>query len=421
MRNTILRLGILVAVLAVAAGNLWAQDEDDGDKRTVFEQLFPDPTGRNGYERIVRAGELSRELESGRPRTLALLPLAERREVLRDPRCVEALSLLRSGLAMSITLPRTEITAASPCPDYALLRSLSRLLIVEQSVRLADGDVRGAIGCAEDGVRVGRLVSDEWIMGGQVSRAIEAVSLRPLAANRAQWSARDCERILKMAKSALDAPDPAVASLEGERRYALGALHAIFADPAAAAEDARSPNDPITRALAGLARDPARRAAVEAKAAARINAGIDRALALLKDPSPAVYEEPDFSGSASPPKPQSTVSDDELAATMAAILMPTYESIAVRFAEARVSWQLLAIHAVVRRYQWEHDGALPETLAETELPATLLADPFRPGATLHYRRLDAEAHYELWSVGPRRKDGAPARVTLPWTPQPPKS
>ena len=222
-------LGLSV-VAAANPSELFAQTPPpapDDKPEAVFPKLFPQPTGDNGYEEIVQAGDLVRASTLAQAATNTGATLRQRRDALADPEVARALSLLRRGLAKPIRSPRATVTAGTPFPDLAPLRGLARLLAVYQYVALADGRTADAIGALRDGLRLAQTVKGEVLIGGLVGVAVETIVLTRLARHLDQMTARDCDRLVALSREYLAAPDAAINALESERRFQLAAIESI--------------------------------------------------------------------------------------------------------------------------------------------------------------------------------------------------
>jgi hypothetical protein len=177
---------------------------------SVFRQLFPEPTGQNGYEELVQAGDLMWNNVAVRAATATGATLETKRRALADPDVKRALALVRRGLNKPVRSPRTEFTPATLFPEFAPLRGLARLLAVEQYVALADGRTGDAISALRDGMRMAHAPKGDVLIGALVGVAMDGVVLNRLARHLDQMSARDCDRLVALAREYLQTPDPAL-------------------------------------------------------------------------------------------------------------------------------------------------------------------------------------------------------------------
>jgi hypothetical protein len=397
---------------------------------SVFRQLFPEPTGQNGYEELVQAGDLVRNNEAGQAATATGATLDAKRRALADPDVKRALALVRRGLNKPIRSPRTEFTAGTLLPDFAPLRHLARLLAVEQYVALADGRTGDAISALRDGLRIAHAPKGDLIIGGLVGAVMDAIVLNRLARHLDQMSARDCDRLVALAREYLRTPDPTFVTLDNERRMALATLDLLrrFPDhfPTYAGvedEDETTEPDPLARDIEALAADPAALEQVVSRAEAQVNAFYAAQAAAYRLPP---HQRPDEVPLPQTPAPQSDPAQ-RLVAQLMDLLLPAVSGATTRFTQARIQVQLLGVHAAIRRFRWEHDR-LPETLADLRL-GNLGVDPYS-GRPLVYERIggnDTATTYTLASVGPTKRDdedkpvpGQRVPILLPQPPRPPQ-
>src|SRR6266511_6158846 len=100
-------LGTLGLGAAAAQGGQALPASTDEPEGPLFPQLFPRPTGQNGYEELVLAiDQLRRSARFKQSQEMTGseggLTLAFRRRVLADPPVVRALTLVRRGLAKRV-------------------------------------------------------------------------------------------------------------------------------------------------------------------------------------------------------------------------------------------------------------------------------------------------------------------------------
>ncbi len=144
-----LRASIVVSLFSICLLSLLlhlahAQDAPEPLKPPSFPTLFKTPTGINGYEDWVQAGDLiqnNKLLDAIREDDVTL---TFKRHALNDPQIQQALALLRQGLNKSVQMSRRNLDAGRPYPELGALRDLARLLALEIHVRCADGNVEGA-------------------------------------------------------------------------------------------------------------------------------------------------------------------------------------------------------------------------------------------------------------------------------------
>lgn len=396
-----IRLRLLMCLIFCALVSA-ARAEEPGSPPapSLFQQIFPHPGGTNGYEEIVAAGEraqgLAAALEPGA--TLAL-----KRQTLAEPNNVEALRLLRIGLAKPIRSPVIGTGTDIEFARFGPIRQLARLLSVEQYVLLADGKTRAALDSLRDGLRLAYLVKGEMIIGGLVGVAIETILLNRVAGHIDALSAPDSERLLALAKEHLARPDPTATILEGERWYALTVVEKLRQKTSETLDEILTgTGEPDAESDAARkeieAAGPGGVAALAEQLAALINAHFTERIVALRQPP---WKRP-------APRP---IEDGSPAGRLAAALLPVTAQAMTRFTVSQARMQLLGVHAALRRFRWEHER-LPDSLADLGL-GDLAVDPFT-GKSLVYRRTGPTT-YELESAGPP-ETGPPGErkpITIP--------
>jgi hypothetical protein len=396
------RRTFLLAGLAVGTGAA-AEPGTDPRPPTLFQQVIPKPTGQNGYEELVAAVDELRtsklfsqaeELMSGRRLSLSL-----RRRVVADPPVMRALRLLQQGLAKPVISPRETVTSATVFPDLAGFRQMARLLDIYQYVALADGRVADAIAALRESLRLGQVVQTDTLISGLVGIAIAAIAIRPLSEHLDQLAARDCDLLYQVCLERLSQPALLPQMMEMERRGGKSLLSEISANPKALdglVSDAPDAGDEDARArqlitdIGGLKGAPEQLAAMLAEAAKRLDEQYQRLLAECRKPAwQRSWPEPPSEGS--------------LAARLVALVAVNPSQVSSRYTIEEARLRLLAIHAAILRYRWEHDQ-VPVSLAALDL-GDLAIDPFT-GQPLEYEPLGRK--YRLASAG---AEGG-ARLTL---------
>jgi hypothetical protein len=411
-----MRFGRSVVVTLIFAGACaWAaaQGTQGTQVESVFRRLIPNPTGRNGYEEILLGADLcaASEVANAVQQNLSGATLTDKRRVLDAPKVRRGLELVRVGLGKPRLPLHARVDNETTFPELARFRNLARILMIEQYVLLADGKVSEAIESFRDTLRLGAASRGDVIIGGLVQVAIDAIGVRLLGDHLGQLSARDCDRLLSLAREWLAEPDPTLAMMAGERRYILNSWEKTRGSPdgildlLAPSEDSEGDPDAARKAVfrtqfEGAMRNPARYASLVDALKARTSERIDSQMAVLRRPPWERTPIPDL--------PRDTLVDYLVDA-----LTPTFDRFADRFVEEQATARLLGLHAAIRRYLWEHDY-LPERLEDLHA-RDLILDPFT-GKAMVYKRTGART-YELSSAGPhaRDSDGRPTSARTPIT------
>jgi hypothetical protein len=363
----------------------------------LFRQVIPTPTGKNGYEELVAAVDALRTSQRFAAIEAGGASLEAKRRVLREPPVMQALDLVRRGLAKPVASPRTTLSSATLLPELPGFRRLARLLAIRQYVLLADGRVAEGIETARLGWRLGTAIQTDTLLSGLVGIAILAITTRGVAGHLDQLSARDCDLLYQACLERLREPDPSLRMLEAERnagRILVGEIRAGNVDPASilGAEARAEPKDEQAahahQAVADLKR--LKRSSTEDYAAqlARVEAALDQ----WYDRTLAEWRKPVWQRS-TPAAP----AGDDLASRLVSAIAPAsmLSQVGNKYAQVQAETRLLALHAAIRRYQWEHDRlpASLDVLNQGELTLDLFT-----GQPLQYEVRGAR--YRLTSVGP---------------------
>lgn len=359
-----MKLNVCALVLIViSTSGLPAATAQEAPPLTVFQQIFPQPTGQNGYEEIVAAGELlakSGLLLKGEQDGPTALTLAQKRAILADPPVRDALLLFRQGIAKSLHAPRDRTNEAG-FKAFSLYRRMARVLAMEQYVLCADGRVGPAIDSLQDGLRLGYAIQQDALIGGLVGVAIDSLLSQGMERRLDQFAEKDCRRVIQLARAWLAAPDPAFEAMGIERDQDLENLKSQLPP------DANFPREQVLAAM---------------------RARFDYYAANLS--RPAWERKP-------PPPPQGNPVVADYVNALGKTLDPAFEQAQTIFVRDQSRMQMLGVRAAIRLYRWEHD-ALPGSLEPLQLGA-LLRDPFS-GKPFSYRVLGLDT-YEMTTEGAR--------------------
>ena len=204
----------------------------------IFPQLFPRPTGHNGYEEFVKAADLA----DADPAWHAFndvcfeLPpptIAMKRQALADPQVVQALATLRAGLKKPVFSPRDSQLLYTPYPELASFRQFGQMFGAEIDVQFADGDSSKAIKTLKDALRFVRIIQVGPFMSGGVTLLIEHRVLNRFIEHLDQLSLEDCDELIRLARKYLEQSDPLTILLAQEREVYTRTLAKHRSDAAA--------------------------------------------------------------------------------------------------------------------------------------------------------------------------------------------
>ena len=411
-RRELFRSGLGLLALEMASSAQASQTPQETP--SLFQEVVPDPTGRNGYEEFVQAAQLISQnatLEGlskaslqavqsdpnnpNRPKTHQPFPitLTRKRALLEVSECTKALALLRQGLRKPI-LPTSPINIGSPHPEVQAFYRLVQLLVVEQYVLLANGRTRDTVASLNDGLqfcsRIQVATTDTWASEFTLKTIIESFAL-----HLSQLNATDCDVLLHLCLDWLRGPNPAAVVLQLQWKACKEALERVKAKPALLLSWWPDEVGTPEQDLADMAdSNPAGFNAEFDRAETFVDTYYNHALEQLNRPAwerTAVFV-PDDTSIARRLAYSLCYSDNMN------LLLDTFTK-----SQARVT--LLACHAAIRRYLWEFDR-LPASLEELHLQ-DYARDPFT-GKPLHYRIQGRD--YALGSSGPPARQQNPNAV-----------
>jgi hypothetical protein len=375
----------------------------------LFTQVIKQPTGENGYEELVRAADLALASERWKKAEAGSPTLAEKRRVLADPAIVEALRLLRVGLAKPIRSPRARLDFETPLPELAGFRSLARLLKVQQYVYFADGRTADAIGSARICLQLGQAVQTDTLIAGLVGMAISTIGMTSLGEHLDQFAVRDCDAVLKLCQEWLQTTDPMPRLMEIERVTLGTSLTSLRQKGAREFIDGVGLTATIETTDDSSAREEAQRRSAEIRELfSRSPEQVDAVLAAVRQQVEAHHarqlaelQKPGWERARLRLKGYGT-----LAGYLAEHLAPSFDLVSDRALTEETRVRLLAIHAVIRRYRWEHERVPPDLA--TLKAGDLAVDPFT-GHLFQYELVDRG--YRLRSVGPPAAKDDPRAVS----------
>ena len=330
----------------------------------------------NGYGDLVRAGQALKESRLFFQAQAPDATLNLKRDMLLDRPVVRALALLKQGLGKeAIAAPPAEMEQRME--ELNAFRSLGRLLQIQQYVFLADGRDVDALQTARTALRIGRVVRSDSLLTGLAGMAISTGCLKSLGRYLDRFSAPDCETLFLICREWLAQGDPLPPIVEAERKVGLGSLAKLRAQ--AAAEPGAKPDDV----------NP-------------LFAKMEKSLGEFYDQLGTEVRKPAWQRG---PLPTPKMADDDPGAAIVGLLVPALQQAMDRHTQEVAMVQLLACHAAVRRYRWEHDR-LPPSLPELEI-GDLILDPFT-GTPFKFE--PQGTRYRLTSAGPRAKADDPDAV-----------
>ena len=377
-------VGGLLALASCSA--VRAQDAPEPPRPAASATLFPQPTGQNGYEEWVQAGDLIRNNALVEAAAMPDATLTLKRRLLADPDVVKALHLLREGLNKPALTPHALLDENATYPELRSFRKLAHLLAIEQYVRFANGNGDGAIESLSDGLRFGYRVQTTTLIAGLHGIIIDIIVLHEFSSHLEQLSDYQCSRVRHIVEEWLAWPVPVDTILSAQKQDHLHRLETMRSHPedllASLAADS-SPDDPASAALTrALNTQPDAIGSAVDRAELLTNAYFEAALANLKLP---VKERKLLT------LPKENTPGGHLFAMMTGNLDYSIN----KYDRLEAQMRLLGVEAAIRSYRWEY-ARLPDSLAALHV-GKLSLDPFT-GDNLLYKR--EGARYELHTHQP---------------------
>ncbi len=276
---------------------------------------------------------------------------------------------------------------------------LGSLLAIEQYVDCADGNVDASISSLHEGLAFGYRIQSTSIVSGLTGIVVDIKGLTEEAAHLDQFSIYNCDRVVQIVRDLLAADCPGIHLLEQAKSDTVNHLDLLKKDPQSLLElvaDNTSLSDAdmatsITALKSRIQGQSGDINAVVADAQMRIIAQFDIAAQNMRVPVP--QRTPlGADGSNSP--------GNAIARSMTTFLPKMID----RYAGDQARIRLLGVHALIRRYQWDHNN-LPASLSQIN-GEDLITDPFT-GNHLKYTR--DKDRYTLTSAGPIKSDGSQQR------------
>ena len=380
---------LLAATILTNIGTAWAQKAPPpskllpSSKPPLFATLFAQPTGMNGYEEWIQAGDLVRNNEMLNQAMDADTTLTYKRRILADTTVQKALRLLREGMEKpTIAPPEAPDDNNAPFFPMASFRNLARLFYIQLYVQFAEGRVDAAIDTLSTGLRFGYRIQSSTSLSITIGSGIEVLVIRSFARHLKQLSDYQCSRVRHLVEECIEWPSAVAAVLNSEKQAALNTLEAKRNDPVGLKEmfkrlggfgDEAEPaeQERMQKMLGYLDSQPADLGMVIDHAKEMIRDHYATALLNLKLP---IQER----------KPRRLLGDKSLSGSLC-LLVPSSYSVTDKYDFLDALLHLLGTHAALHSYRWEFNN-LPANLAQLRL-GKLEVDPFS-GASLSYQRKD---------------------------------
>lgn len=377
--------------------------------------LFPNPTGRNGYEEYVRAAEIISDHSFNfylmwTPQTSVddidptdktgvqlykhfsnMKVLGVRKELLQKYGL--ALDLVRQGNMKPVTDPRPVVKPDTVFPELTYFKRIAQLFTAEAYVKFAEGHPSAGTQSLLDGLAFANNISGGSIISSLVGVAMTAIILAACEDRLPAMALDDAKKIQDAAEHILKGPLTIAMSFDVERRSQEVTADWLFTRP----------NDDIVNMIAASEKDAASGNAL----VKRIKAATPTDRARWRDKSIAVVEgfyadlqqqlrqpESNWGGLGDQLRLWQSQESDAVVRQLVDLLFPVMDQVIVAITKERTQLRLLALHGKVLEYRWEN-GRLPKNLSEAA-EAGDLGDPLSGEQFVYEPR---GSTYRLYSKG----------------------
>lgn len=376
-------MGGMIALLlasALALGQTAPAGVADQDRpKTPYETLFPNPTGKNGFEDYVLAGMAARQALAGID-DVQWPSQFERNRVIAS-RGERAFALMREGNKKPVSDPRTKLGMDTLFPELAIFKELCKLAQADMYVRFANGDTAGATTTfIETATFVERSVPLPSLIACLVFIAQDAILLASFEQFAHRLALSDINRLEVYARGRIQRSLPFDKAMDTELILMEEVLKMPPDDLSVFGDD----DDDEAFAAFGKLSLEERRALME-KAMAINRRNVERLVATYRGPeSTWKLFEPEKTGNAMLDSLVSAITIGDMAGQLFSAV-----------AKQRTQWRLLLLHCLIEKYRILH-AKLPQSLADLQRNDDI-ADPLTDDLFV-YKPVSVR-DFELYSKG----------------------
>lgn len=411
---------MLVTLLGLCVAALSAPDEGS------YHKLFPHPTGQNGYEDYVMAGDL---LTSPRAEMLlnwtphqyagmlehiqslkaqgeppepnlnqatlefaASLTNKTQLEVwqLEEKELGRALVYIQNGNMKPIEDPRQDLTSNTLFLESRGFKRIAQFAKQVSFVDFANGRSSDGLAPVTAAFIQANRTNQRTMICMLVGAASQSTLFGAMDQTRLSWSMANAKQVESLCDQLLAQPTPMRTVMQGEYAFALSAVKDVFRAGASGQQAELGEHDDHALRAISLLQGEQRDQFVQLYAG-QVKAQYEEIIRRFEGDE-ARWIEPIEDKPVSAP---SGTSLQELAEHLADLVQPTFSQVGVVLARQRTQVRLLRLHAKITQYRWG-TGRLPKTLAEVATP-TELHDPFSKSAFQY--ELNETGGYRLYSMG----------------------
>jgi hypothetical protein len=366
---------------------------------SLLNQVFPAPTGNNGYEEYLKAadilnsksykefkawnssGDLHPQVKAPSGLSNSSTPLA--RKIYEVRTYGDALKLITAGNAKR-TLRGQNVLMT----ELSRFGDLCDLVIDAAYVAYAKGDWKGGTDQLTNLLVFGSNVSKEYLIGQLKGSAILGKAFAACDFHKSQWTVADCNHIIQVVEGLLNQPATIGVAVDREETFALSAVDTFAVPKETELSDEDEAEKALNLRLKSLSDSEKNQLNVLLKE--RLSKSFDRYRKLFMQPEYLWKGGSELSPSEAVP-PLNTI--NEVCSAMLG-RSETFAGAIPIAVKTRIQLMLLRLHAEIQKFRWAH-GRLPDQLVEVSSPEErmdpLIGEPFR------FERQDSG--YRLYSPG----------------------
>ncbi len=403
---------VLSALVAIALG-----------QGSLFQQVIPNPTGKNGYEELVRACDILRDRHFGAyvsvdvlgvlvenatdaankgveprvnpPAVQAIFDELKGKTLLQRrrwalERYAPALDLFYKAAEKSILDPRTSFTYSTLLPELPGVKDLAKLLPIAAYVYLADGKNPQACHLLATGLDVFERASYGTLIQYLVGIACQSILLAAVEQHLDRFSQADAKKLEAASLALLERPTVARQAIVNEGAFTSSAIEDLLLNP-------KGLEDVFEEGENQRARQAIDKLSEASKV--RLIAAVKQRFQETTRQMAHKFEGPEATWVASDEPIMALKSnwstEQGVVDALTENFLPAFAQVGIAAARSRTQVRLLGVVASVIRYRWEHNQ-LPTTL-EAAIGKERLQDPL---SQLPFElRRDGSAGFTIVSKG----------------------
>ena len=383
--------------------------------KSLFEQIVPNPTGRNGYEEYLRAADLAisgdyasyeRWLAAiGQPKrdlpielppmptnvTADMSDLAVRKRA--NDQLGSVVDLVRSGNQKSVFDPRKNISISTTFPELGPFKTVGKVIMNRAHVEFSSGQTSLAVNDLLEGLTFSWNLIGDTILSSLVGIACESIMLAEFNEHLGQLSPGELAKIDKFTTAMLGKPFLAADLFENEQKITLSQIDVILAKPSSVIPDLEPNSFPKTYLTAIEAMSAAERQSLSAATTAAIKQRMEPIVERLRGPETGWIDR----GSDTEVKylaEDVTIPNLATAIANSVVSKNTERQITNAIGKARIQIRLLRLHAKALNYHWQtnHWPTKIEQFADKQTAF----DPISNSSFVYEMQ---EGNYRLYSLG----------------------